>query len=201
MIRKWEEFRPFTDLWKIVQPHTFLDVQPAWMIYQLAEAASRMPHPIAEVGVCQGGTAKIIIERAPDSMIFLFDTFEGHPTPNPKYDDHKVGTMACSMDKVQKFLGLDERIIYKKGIFPASAGAEFHFIKFSFVHVDCDLYQSVKDCCEFFYDRLATGGVILFDDYSFSDCRGAQVAVDEFFKERREYPLILPTGQVMVTKL
>ena len=72
--------------------------------------------------------------------------------------------------------------------------------QFCFSHVDSDLYASVKECCEFLYPRVVRGGILLFDDYGFADCPGAKLAIDQFFANKPEQPVYLPTGQCFVIK-
>jgi O-methyltransferase len=64
--------------------------------------------------------------------------------------------------------------------------------------VDVDILDSVKACCEFLYPRLQAGGFLVFDDYGFPSCPGARQAVDRYFRDKREVPLVLPTGQAVV---
>jgi O-methyltransferase len=71
-------------------------------------------------------------------------------------------------------------------------------LRFAFSHVDVDIHKSVLDCCRFLYPRTAMGGVIVFDDYGFPSCPGARQAVDEFFADKPEYPLVLRSGQAIV---
>jgi O-methyltransferase len=52
---------------------------------------------------------------------------------------------------------------------------------------------------EFFYPKLATGGVVVCDDYGFATCPGAKLAMDNFFKGKSKV-LSLTTGQGMVIK-
>ena len=73
--------------------------------------------------------------------------------------------------------------------------------RYAFVHLDVDLYQSNLDCCKYFYPRLVPGGVLLFDEYGFPAARGEKDAVDEFFSNKSESPITLPTGQAIVIKL
>ena len=74
--------------------------------------------------------------------------------------------------------------------------------RFAFVHVDVDLYSSVRDCCEFFYPRLSGGASMVFDDYGFPHYRdAAKRAVDEYFADKPERPLVLASGQCVVVKL
>lgn len=50
--------------------------------------------------------------------------------------------------------------------------------------LDCDLYQSYIDCLEALYDKVAPGGVVIFDEYYSLKYPGACWAVAEFFAER-----------------
>ena len=75
-------------------------------------------------------------------------------------------------------------------------------LEFSFVHVDVDLYKTAMDCCLFFYDRMARGGIIVLDDYGFFGYMSSEKqAVDDFFRDKDENPICLRTGQCIVIKL
>lgn len=50
------------------------------------------------------------------------------------------------------------------------------------LHLDCDLYQSVKFCLETLYDKVVEGGCIVIDDYGYWS--GCKKAVDEFIHNR-----------------
>jgi hypothetical protein len=72
--------------------------------------------------------------------------------------------------------------------------------RFSFVHIDVDLYRPTRDSLEFFYERVIPSGLILFDDYGMKTCPGHRAAADEFFRARPEPIVMLPTGQAFVIK-
>ena len=78
---------------------------------------------------------------------------------------------------------------------------EVRELEFSFVHVDVDLYEPTRDTIDFFYSRVSSNGIMLFDDYGFKSCPGAKKAIDEFFKTRPENVISLPTGQALITKI
>ena len=59
-------------------------------------------------------------------------------------------------------------------------------VRFSLVHMDCDLYHPTKACLEAFWPRLSRGGVMLFDEYAIPDWPGETKAVDEFFADKPE---------------
>ena len=50
-------------------------------------------------------------------------------------------------------------------------------LKFSFVHLDFDLYQSTIDTFNFVKDRLENNAIILFDDYNLINQDGVKKAV------------------------
>ena len=53
---------------------------------------------------------------------------------------------------------------------------------------------------EFIYDRIAKGGIILFDDYGWSHYKDQQVKEKEFLEKRGQKTLELPTGQGLLIK-
>ena len=53
--------------------------------------------------------------------------------------------------------------------------------------LDCDLYQSYKDCLEALYHLVLPGGVVIFDEYFSLKYPGARLAVDEFFEGKEGY--------------
>ena len=42
---------------------------------------------------------------------------------------------------------------------------------------------------------------MVFDDYGFPSCPGARIAVDNFFRDKPEFPMALPTAQALIHKL
>ena len=62
------------------------------------------------------------------------------------------------------------------------------------MHLDVDLYNSYKNCLDFFYPLLVNGGIITFDEYDNTKWTGAKVAIDEFLKKRQQKLLETSTG-------
>jgi predicted O-methyltransferase YrrM len=154
-------------------------------------AAMEVPNlkgEIAEVGVYKGGSAKALADLFPDRRMLLFDTFEGIPSEklesqdNPKLSGRFADT---SLEDVQQYLKGNVNCEFYSGLFPESLNQlNDKNIQFALVHVDCDLYRTILDCCEFFYPRMAKGGLIFFDDYSWLS--GARKAVHQFFSDKPE---------------
>lgn len=202
VVGKPEEFNKLVPLTSGI---TLVDPERLFILYQLAKHVKTLEGSFAEVGVYKGGTARLIY-NTPDSWFMyyhLFDTFEGMPETDPTKDLHRKGDFKdTSLEVVSKLFENEQgEVRFHKGFFPTSADALSERCEYSLVHVDCDIYKSVKDCCEFFYPRMIKGGVIIFDDYGFPTCPGAKKAVDEFVETIREGLIYLPTGQSMIVKL
>ena len=106
-----------------------------------------------------------------------------------------------SLSAVKHYLQGFPNIAFHPGVIPETF-EEVEDGKFAFVHIDVDLYQTAKDCCSFFYERMTSGGVMIFDDYGDVAFRySAKQAVDEFFDDKPETPISLCTGQCIVIKL
>jgi len=132
--------------------------------------------------------------------MYLFDTFDGMPATDLTKDEHRAGDLSdTTMERVSDLLEPCDDVVLKQGLFPDSAkGLEDE--RFSFVHVDVDIYQSVLHACDWFYPRLVPGGAMLFDDYGFLSCPGALQAVDEFCSREDIAKLYLGTGQALIWK-
>ena len=58
------------------------------------------------------------------------------------------------------------------------------------LHLDCDLYESYTTCLNALYPKVRPGGIIMFDEYEDSNFPGAKRAIDEFFRDKPEKPLM-----------
>ena len=83
-----------------------------------------------------------------------------------------------------------------KGIFPDSANP-IQEKKFSFVHLDADLYRSTIDCLRYFYPRLINGGIILIHDFHTD---GIKKAITEFSSENNMHIIDLSGTQGLLLK-
>lgn len=170
----------------------------SFLIYAFAKTQTLVEGDYAEVGVCEGGSAKIICEAKKDKPFYLFDTFDGLPNTE-KIDEivnFKPTMFSADFEKVKEKLAGYKNVHIYKGLFPETA-TPIEDKKFAFVHLDVDLYQGTKDCLEFFYNRMSKGGIIISHDY---DMIGVRKAFDEFFADKPEVVVQLPMTQGMVIK-
>jgi hypothetical protein len=163
---------------------------------------------IAECGVFQGGTAHLLAQTAKDASVqpatlHLFDTFEGMPPDaQPDRDYHAPGDFAnTSLEYVQQRLAKYPFAQFHPGLVPETLSEVDSDARFSFVHLDMDLYRPTLDACRWFWPRIIPGGLIVFDDYGFYPYRNAaRAAIDEWFTDQPERPIVLPTGQGLAIK-
>ncbi len=161
-------------------PKTLLgEDKQKWLVAQCEEAYS-LHGQTAEVGVYQGGTANLIASILPNRKLYLFDTWSGMPEVEI-IDGHKEGDFNCSLLETKLFLKKHKNIEYHKGCFPDTINEDIIMQSFSLVHIDVDLYSSTKHAINFFWPRMVQGGIIVFDDYNHTLCKGANLAIDEFF--------------------
>ncbi len=175
-----------------------LRLPEAYSIFAAVQQTAKVPGDIAEVGVYQGGSSKLICEAKGARHLHLFDTFAGLPSPQgidcPFFTE---GKYACTLDSVRQYLCSYSGVTFHEGLFPETA-APIRNHRFSFVNLDVDLYESTRSCLEFFFPRMSPGGVVISHDYFAS---GVKAAFDEFFTDRPEPLIELSGDQCMVIKI
>lgn len=157
----------------------------------------------AECGVFQGTSSFLICNRddRKGKAHYVIDSFEGLSVPESVDGSYwKAGDMAVPVESVKALLKDFDFVQFLKGWIPERF-KELENQKFSFVHIDVDIFQPTYDSTQFFYSRLERGGVLLFDDYGLDTCPGAKQAVDLFMKDKPEPLVQLPTGQAFVVKM
>lgn len=170
----------------------------SFLIHSIARVQSRLDGAMAEVGCYEGGTARMICEGKGSRALHVFDTFDGLPElRGDERQTHAKGQYAASMEGVQELLSPFPEVHLHKGIFPETAGP-IENLRFSFVHLDVDLYRGTLDSLEFFYPRMLPGGIVLSHDYSV--LAGVRRAFDAFMDGKPEGLIELPTTQCMLVK-
>lgn len=185
-----------------------------WLFLELLKNISGgIRGDIAECGVFAGGNAFISLLNAPElssKRYHLLDTFEGFPElsnndPASRRGDYRDVNFTFIRDIFSNFANV--RI--HKGLF-AGTFDEIASRRFSMVYVDCDLYESTRQCCDFFYSRISPGGVMLFHDYWVPEpgssgpegvFTGVNKAVNEFFQDKPEKLVVFPeTTHALIVK-
>ena len=126
-----------------------------------------------------------------DKNFHIFDSFEGGLSKFSKEDYE--GKVINSKDDVEKisnyfsssYMKLSKKIQNFNNIFINKGWIPDVFKyqedrKYSFVHIDVDLYEPTKEAHIYFFERLQEGGIIVCDDYGYEQFPGASKAVDQF---------------------
>lgn len=171
-----------------------------FIVYQMVHHIlnSKVAGDIVECGCWRGHSAYIIARilqnRSEERLFFIFDSFEGGLSDKTDEDKklqanidaeivrEEKASFYSTTEEVGKNLSEFSFISLHKGWIPEP----FPVVsdrKFSFVHLDLDLYQPIKDCLEFFYPRMTKGGIIVVDDYGTTGWPGVTSAVDQFIKK------------------
>ncbi len=200
----WLGYRDFKHIYLPARHYTLVSPDRCYQLYSLLQQAARVPGDVWECGVYRGGTAMMfaaVLEKLGLShkTLHLFDSFAGMPETD-EHDWHQAGDFHdTSLEGVSSRIP-QKNVAFHAGFIPDTfAGMEDS--KICLAHIDVDLYRAVKDSTEFVYPRVSPGGFIVYDDYGFITCPGSRRAVDEFYADKPEVPLVLPTGQAIVFKM
>jgi O-methyltransferase len=223
-LRKFEHTDPeFFALYERVKPYTMTSIERLYAMHKAVEHVARagLQGAIVECGVWRGGSMMMAALTLAalgktDRDLFLFDTFAGHPRPNPERDlkehyefwlqrrrtDQSSSWAEVTLEEVRDNLSSTgyplDRVHLTKGIvqetIPAAAPE-----KIALLRLDTDWYDSTAHEMRHLYPRLVPGGVLILDDYG--EMPGQKQAVDEFC-ERNELFLLLnridPSGRIAV---
>lgn len=170
---------------------------------EFARLAMSCEGAFAECGVFKGASAYILakeLERyKSDRRLHLYDSFQGLSSPGSSDGTHWTkGDLSGRLDEVQSNLrDVAAQIVYHQGWIPDCFDENSEQM-FSFVHIDVDLHQPTLDALQYFYPRMSPHGIIISDDYGFETCPGARKAFDDFFRDKKEMVVHLPTGQGVI---
>ena len=173
-------------------------------IYQLD-----IPGNVAELGVFRGEFSSLISAAFPDRKIHLFDTFEGFSEKDITIEASgnlsraKTGDFSSTdIDSVLHVMPDPTRTVIHKGWFPDTF-SDVRDETFCFVSLDADLYAPTAAALPLFYERLATGGVLLVHDVYSTQFSGCRKAVGEFCLKNHLFadPVCDLHGSAIIRKL
>jgi O-methyltransferase len=168
---------------------------------------------IVECGVGYGATFLILAwlsyTNKDGRTVWGFDSFEGFPAPtlfdqsprNPQKGQWNVSSIQDIEQKLTTQGGIDPMHIKRhvklvKGFFNESV-AKYRGGPIALLHLDVDLYESYRTTLEYFWPKVAKGGVVLFDEYRQAEALikfpGAQKAIDEYFGDLKNEIRLDPT--------
>jgi hypothetical protein len=196
---------------KFSGPHLYNDYR-RFSVKELLKLSLHVDGDTAEVGCFAGATSYLILaqntafnaHRSEGLQLkrhFIFDSFQGLSKPHVLDGDHwQSGRFAIDEPTLRlnlhDFSGSFEVYV---GWVPARF-SEVEDRRFSFVHIDVDLYEPTLASLEFFYDKMSVGGILVIDDYGFENNPGVNIASKNFLSGRPEQLITLPTGGAFFIK-
>jgi O-methyltransferase len=152
-----------------------------------------VPGDVIETGVWRGGAT--ILMRAvlaaygdTDRSVWVADSFEGLPPPNPdaypvdRGDQHHTKPeLAISLEQVQanfaRYGLLDGQVKFLKGWFKDTLPTA-PISRLAVMRLDGDMYESTIQAFEALYPKLSVGGFVIVDDYG--EIESAKKATEDF---------------------
>ena len=176
------------------------------IIFAMIDRTRDIEGDIAECGVFRGNSlaaaALYLRQTGQGKHAFGFDSFRGFDDSvatdvalgGAASSDKRVGGFGeTSLDAVAaklQLLGVSASVTLIPGYF-AQTLERCRAGRFSFVHLDCDIYESYRQTLAHFYPRVPPGGIILFDEYEDPPWPGCKLAVDEFLADKPERPTLI----------
>ncbi len=179
-----------------------------------------LPGARVECGVYRGASALLLcrVARGIDPAyagndFYLVDSFQGASASGehdliPVRDGEDGVRMQAffphaasdvSLAEVQRVFSdfRDVRIV--KGWVPQVL-AELPQMRWSFVHLEVDLYEPTLGALEYFYPRMSAGGIMITDDYGPIFTPGGRKAWQDFCARHDVPYVVLDSGQAVIIK-
>lgn len=200
----WRDDKAFEKYYDEQVGDAYHSIDRKYTVNQLLQLIKNVDGDTVECGAYKGATSYLIcsfIQQYHQPRVHhIFDSFEGLNKPGKEDGDYwTAGNLAAGEEMCRKQLSQFDFVKYYKGWIPERF-PEVEKVRFSFVHIDVDLYQPTLDAVEFFYERLNKGGIMICDDYGFITCPGTKKAMDDFFVDKTEPVIMLTTGQAFIIK-
>lgn len=182
-------------------------------LIQLFKLAAPIKGATAEIGCYRGLSSYLLCHamKAGDENFdgtghHVIDSFEGLSPPTP--EDEIAASAAgrfndTSVEHVRGSLKEFPEVAFVRGWAP-DVLATLPEQTYRFVHIDVDLYTPTLGCLEYFYPRLARGGLMVVDDFgpwpSGGRYPGCSRAVNEFSEAHGVEFAALTTGNAFCIK-
>lgn len=148
-----------------------------------------VPGDFIETGVWRGGVpifmrAVLAAYGATDRTVWVADSFEGLPPPNPAAYPADAGDLLYAIDELRvsrervmshfdRYGLLDDKVRFLEGWFRDTL-PRAPIASLAVMRLDGDMYESTTDALVSLYPKLSVGGYVIVDDYgAIPACRAA----------------------------
>ncbi len=205
----WNEDSSFQSVFDSIQEFTLVDKYRCYELCKLIGQVAKLHEGnLIEIGVWRGGTGVLIAQEAMNygikDKVYLCDTFKGTVKAGKNDSVYKNGKHSnTSKEIVENLINRMDlnNIEILEGVFPEDTGSKVEKLKFRFVHIDVDVYQSAKDIINWIWDKIVPCGIIVYDDYGSRFCDGITKYVNEQINCKDRIIIHNLNGHAVVVKL
>ncbi len=163
-----------------------------WVFLEALERAAAIPGDIVEVGAFEGGNVLCALQSPvwpKNKKYYVLDLFEGFPelsASDPRNFSQGDYHPEHTLEEILVPLSVYPCARIIKGFVPETFANLSADAQYSLVFYDCDLYQPALDTFEYFWPRLASGGMMLVHDYFAQPggFAGVKLATNSFFADQ-----------------
>ena len=181
----------------------------------VAAQAARLEGDFVECGVNRGALSSAVMRflkwDSTGRTFWLLDTFGGIDERFISDPERARGVMEGSkkmlesgfyvsgIESVRANFAEWRNVSLVQGAVPETL-RQVRSMKIAYLHLDMNCAPPERAAAEFFWDRLALGGMILLDDYGFPGHEAQLEAMNDFARSKDTTVLALPTGQGLILK-
>lgn len=162
---------------------------------------------LAECGVCDGLTSyyamNAVSASSTDWGAYLYDAWDGMredlllESEKKNKGEYEYLNVETTKSNLESF---GDHVRFNKGYIPESFKSVENPDTLVWLHIDLNSAEPTIAALDFFWPRLVSGSLILFDDYSWVGYEDTRNLVLAWLKDKQAVLLPLPTGQAIIFK-
>lgn len=190
----------------------FADLHLEWRLHIIlwaAQQAIRQEGDFVECGVNTGIFSSAICKyfsfEKVSRKFYLFDTYEGIPETQmssteraQRLKDNKAFYPDC-YEQVKATFSPWPNAQPVRGLVPDTL-TSVPIEKVAYLSIDMNIAKPERDALEFFWPKMSSGGMVIFDDYGWINHGEQKAALDDYAKSQNVSICCLPTGQGLMVK-
>lgn len=176
--------------------------------FLLAKKFTQKEMNIVECGVCDGLTIFYAInaytKKKYDLKVYLYDSWQKLERKHLNDQElHQLGSYSYLDINITKnnLRDYSKNLIFNVGYIPEIFTSSNYPKHLSWLHIDLNSAFPTLEALKFFYEKLNSKGIILFDDYGHKSYETTKYVIDNFFNDLDGQLIVFPTGQAMFIKI
>ena len=164
---------------------------------------------IVECGTCDGLSIFYAVNALSNENIdftaYIFDSWAGMKKEHLLFEnelrhlnDYSYLNLENTKNNLKEY---SKNLIYNVGYIPEIFQSCDIPNNISWLHIDLNSSMPTLKSFEFCYDKLASNGIILLDDYGHGTYESTRTVSDKFFEDKNGQFINLPTGQGIFFKV